>query len=287
MNTDYSPRTDVDWNEIKKESLKYFTGNYDDDRPLTEKDVVEELTPLWNALKSVDFNLNLFFSKKLYLGIPDDGLTDYIMAVGLMAVKPMSDYVVDWMNGYLDFDCINPDIAAGAEWHPANKTEILEYLWYCRSDEDIWWMLGQGIGNIKNLYEWYMGRVQTPDVSGGHYPPCYFIKNEKKALKMILFLELILAESNNAVALTTRILYNNADARKTIWQMLLPELLIEDAWKDLADKFHLSAAQIYNVVLRFNKTMDELPAGWGMDLFSKMSVLDDFCYVECHPETKR
>ena len=69
--------------------------------------------------------------------------------------------------------------------------------------------------------------------------------------------------------------------------MLLPELLIEDAWKDLADKFDLSAAQIYNVVLRFNKTMDELPAGWGMDLFSKMSVLDDFCYVECHPETKR
>ena len=43
MNTDYSARTDVDWNEIKKQSLKYCTGNYDDDRPLTEKDVVEEM----------------------------------------------------------------------------------------------------------------------------------------------------------------------------------------------------------------------------------------------------
>ena len=41
-----------------------------------------------------------------------------------------------------------------------------------------------------------------------------------------------------------RMLYNNADARKTIWQMLLPELLIEDAWKDLADKFDLSGSNI-------------------------------------------
>ena len=95
----YTPRTDVDWEEIKKDSLTYCTGNYDDNRQLAEEDVIEEMKPLWNTLKSIYFNLNMFFSRKLYEGIPEDVLSDYIKAVGLISVKPISDYVLDWMNG--------------------------------------------------------------------------------------------------------------------------------------------------------------------------------------------
>ena len=174
----YSPRTDVDWEEIKKGSLKYCAANYGVDSHLTEADVVEELRPLWNTLKSVDFDINQFFSRKLYLDIPDEGLNEYIIIVCLLAVQPMSDLVVDWLNGYLDFDFINPNIAAGAEWKPADEMEILEYLWYCQKDEDIWWMMGQGIGIIKDLYDWYMGDITSPDWFVR--PPCCFIKDEKK-----------------------------------------------------------------------------------------------------------
>lgn len=204
----YSPRTDVDWNEIKKESLKFCTGNYDDDIHVTEADVFEEHFPLWHALKSVDFNLNLFFSHKLYKGIPEDCLSSYIMTVGLIAVKPMSDYVVDWLNGYLDFDYINSDIASGAEWHPANEIEKLEYMWYCRKDEDIWWLLGQGIGNIKDMFEWYMGDKNIPsDLFNNEFPPCYYIKDENKARDMILYLEHTFSGTNKAVVDSIRLLY--------------------------------------------------------------------------------
>lgn len=218
--TKYSPRTDVDWEEIKKESLKYCTGNYDDGRSVTEADVVEDLIHLWNALKSVDFNINLFFSQKLYLEIPDDGLTGYILTVCLMAVKPISVFVVDWMNGYLDFDSINPIIAEGAEWKPADEFEILEYLWYSRKDEDIWWLLGQGVGDIKKLLEWYMGTVQPPIETDGQFPPCYYKRNEVKALLMIMYLKNI-AKSNKAVAEITSLLYDNSDeVRQRIWTAL-------------------------------------------------------------------
>jgi hypothetical protein len=176
------------------------------------------------------------------------------------------------------------EIAAGTEWHPENEIEILEYLYYCRRDEDIWWLLGQGIGSIKNLYEWYMGNIQTPKVSDRQFPPCFFMKDEKKALRMILYLEYNFAY-NKAVASATRMLYSNADAQKCIWKILLPELN-EDAWKYLADKYDLRAYQIYNVVLRYIATMDDLPSGWGMDLFSKISFLTEYCYMESHSSTK-
>lgn len=197
----YSPRTDVDWNQLKKDTLKYVCGNYDNGRDETENDIYEEFIPLWNALKSVDFDLNQFFSRKLYDDVPEYGLSGYITTVCLFYANPVSVYLVDWFNGYLDFDFVNPDIAAGAEWHPANEIEKLEYLWYCKKDEDIWWMLGQGIGNIKDMYEWYMGEKTTPpDLFNGQYPPCYFVKDENKALDMIMYLLHNFMGTNKAVA---------------------------------------------------------------------------------------
>ena len=205
--TKYCPRTDVDWDEIKIESLKYCTGYYGGGRLLKEEDVIIEFRPLWNSLKRVNYNINQFFSQKLYLDIPDDGLIEYILIVCLMAVKPMSDFVVDWLNGYLDFDFINPNIAAGAEWKPTDEIDILEYLWYCRKDEDIWWMFGQGIGNIKDMFEWYMGDKTTPDWFMDQRPPCYFIKDVNKALDMVLYLEHTFGETNKAVADTIKMIY--------------------------------------------------------------------------------
>lgn len=287
IRAEYHPRTDVDWSQLKKDTLKYVCGNYDDGRVVTEDDIYKEFIPLWNTLKSVDFNINRFFSGKLYHNIKDcELLSDYLLTVCFTKIKPVSDYVVDLMNDYLDLLSIDKSIAAGAEWHPADEFEILEYLWYCVKDEDIWWLLAQGIGNIKNLYNWYMGTVQTPKCSYRQIPPCYYNKNEKKALRMILFLEFYFADTNKAIAIATRMLYNNAEARKNIWHLLLPEIT-EDGCICLAEEYDLSAAHIYKVVLRFINIMDGLPSGWGMDLFSKMSVLADLCYVECHPDISK
>ena len=283
----YSPRTDIDWFQVKNDTLKYCCGVYGEDMPVTESQILDINMPIWTVLSSVGFDLNMFFSMRTYMNIQDKELIkDYIMWVCMPMVRPLSVYYVDWLNGYVDFLEVNKDIAVGAEWHPGDDIEILEYLYYCRQDEDIWWLLGQGVGRIKELYNWYMGVVQTPKISNGQYPPCNFVKNEKKALRMILFLEFYLVGTNKALGVATKTLYNSIDARKTIWYLLLPEIT-EDGCELLAEKYDLSAMQIYKVTLRFIETMDGLPIGWGMDIFSKMSVLDDFCYVECHPETKR
>lgn len=278
---EYSPRTDVDWNQIKQDTLRYCCGFIGADVKVTEAQILSINKPIWTVLSSIDFDINCFFCKKAHQIIQNKELVqDYIMWVCLPFVRPLSEYYVDIMNGYLDFSSEDKNIAKDATWHPEDYIEILEFLWYCRRNEDIWWLLGQGIGSIKDLYAWYMGTVQAPKVSDGQFPPCYLKKDEKKALRMILFLECNFAY-NKAVATTTRTLYNNAEAKKCIWQMLLPELT-EDAWIYLAEEYDLSATQIYHVVLKFIETMDGLPTGWGMDLFSKMNILGEFCYTECH-----
>lgn len=281
----YKPRTDVNWIDIKKESLKYCTGYFEDDRLVTETDVLEELKPLCNALSSVNYNINDFFRKKLYLNINNkELLSEYLLTVCLTQIKPMSDYVADLMNDYLDLFSIDKNIAERAEWHPANEIEILEYMWYCRQEEDIWFMLSQGVGNIKELFDLYMGAIHIPENSNAHFPPCYYKRNEKKALRMILYLEYNFA-TNKAIATTTRSLYNNADARKSIWQMLLPELT-EETWIFLAKEYDLSAAQISNVVIKYLSIIDDLPSGWGMDLFSRISFINEFCESEISQSIK-
>ena len=280
----YNPRADIDWRQVKEDTLRYCCGRYTEDIQVTESQIMDVNMPIWTALISVDFDLNMFFSKKAYRQIRDKELTqDYILWVCLPLVNPLSEYYIDIINGYLDFVTIDQDIAASAEWNPGDEIQILEYLYYCRNDEDIWWLLGQGVGRIKELYNWYMGVVQTPKISNGQYPPCNFVKNEKKALRMILFLEFYLVGTNKALGVATKTLYNSIDERKTIWYLLLPEIT-EEGCEYLAQEYELSAAQIYNVVVRFMETMDGLPTGWGMDLFSKMNILGEFCYTECHPK---
>lgn len=279
IRANYNPRTDVDLKRFKKDTLKYVCGNYDDGRKVTKDDIFDVFIPLWNALKSVDFDMNLFFSQKLYKGVSEDWLCGYLMTVCLFYANPISVYLVDWMNGYLDFDFVNPDIAAGAEWHPANEIEKLEYLWYCKKDEDIWWMLGQGIGNIKDMYEWYMGdKIIPSDLFNIDFPPCYFIKDEKKALDMILYLEHTIGVTNKAVANHTRCLYNNVNTLSRIWKLMLPELT-EKECDYLARKYNMTVAQISKVTQRFTKTMNDLPHGYGMDMMTRMTMITDYCYT--------
>ena len=199
--TKYSPRTDVDWNEVKQDTLKYCCGVYGEDVQVTESQIIDVNMQVWTALKNVDFNLNIFFSKKAYQNIQDiELIQDYIVWVCLPLVKPLSAFYTDWINGYLDFTSIHSDIAADAEWNPVEEVEVLEYLYYCQEDEDLWWLLGQGIGDIKTLFKWYLRINPAPLISEYTKIPCFFGRDKHDALMMIEYLENNLAVNNKALA---------------------------------------------------------------------------------------
>lgn len=143
----YVPRGEVDKETLKKKVFTYccleeyeneeYTGIYQDE------DIDTDCLSAWEAFKRVDFDLDRFFLEGFYLLIDNDLLRNHIMVDCLLMVEPISKYVLDWMDGYLDFGSIDDD--------------VFKYMYFCRKDEEIWDMLGIGIGNIETLFLWYMG----------------------------------------------------------------------------------------------------------------------------------
>ena len=143
----YKPRNEVGKETLKKKVFAYccieeyenkeYTGTYRDE------DIDPDCLSAWEAFKQVDFDLDRFFLEKSYLLIPDSHIRCQILVECLRLVKPISDYIIEWMTGYLDFGLIDDD--------------VFKFLYFCRKDEEIWDMLGCGIGNIETLFLWYLG----------------------------------------------------------------------------------------------------------------------------------
>ena len=143
----YKPRNEVGKETLKKKVFAYccieeyenkeYTGTYRDE------DIDPDCLPAWKAFKRVDFDLDRFFLEDCYLLIADGHIRCQILVECLSLVKPISDYIFEWMTGYLDFGSLDDD--------------VFKYLYFCRKDEEIWDMLAFGIGNIETLFLWYMG----------------------------------------------------------------------------------------------------------------------------------
>ena len=89
------------------------------------------------------------------------------------------------MNGYLDFT-----------YGTFSDTETLLRLYYCSTDEELWKMIAEGIGDAESLYKWYKGiDISFPSEQRRGEPPVYGEKDEKKAAD---FLDFLLDETTGA-----------------------------------------------------------------------------------------
>ena len=166
---------------------KEYTGTY------LDEDIDSQCLSAWEAFKRVDFDLDRFFLEDCYLLISDDHIRCQILVECLGLVKPISDYIFEWMDCYLDFGSVgNKAIRCGKDNHPVCDDDIFKYLYFCRTDEEIWDMLAFGIGNIETLFLWYMGIDTFPAYTVGCNCTFQGNKDEAKAKRMINY---ILTES--------------------------------------------------------------------------------------------
>ena len=182
QNNQYIPRGEVDKETIKKKVFAYCCDEAHENKEYKgaylDEDIDPDCLPAWKAFKRVDFDLNKFFLEECYLQIPDDHIRCQIMVECLSLVKPISDYIIEWMTGYLDFGPIDDD--------------VFKYLYFCRTDEEIWDLLGSGIGNIESLFLWYLGIDPFPTYSVACDNVFQGKKDEAKAKRL---LDYILTES--------------------------------------------------------------------------------------------
>lgn len=178
----YLPRGEVNKETLKRKVFAYCCLEEYDSKEhkgtYLDEDIDPDCLPAWKAFKRVDFDLNKFFLEECYLQIPDDHIRCQIMVECLSLVKPISDYIIEWMTGYLDFGPIDDD--------------VFKYLYFCRTDEEIWDLLGSGIGNIESLFLWYSGIDPFPTYSVACDSVFQGQKDEAKAKRM---LDYILTES--------------------------------------------------------------------------------------------
>lgn len=180
---------------LKHEVYAFCVGKYYTDEDLEngisfdEEFIYPMYLVVWDAFKKHDFDLDKFMSGKGYYLIPDADLREEVLMVICIPLsnQPIAKYWDDWMNGYLDFT-----------WGTFSETEILVRLYYCSTDEDIWKMIAEGIGDAEILYKWYKGidLSSSYEQSLGE-PPVYGEKDEKKAAA---FLEYLLNPNTEAIA---------------------------------------------------------------------------------------
>lgn len=179
----YLPRGEVNKETLKRKVFAYCCNeayaNKEHEGACLDENIDPDCLPVWKAFKRVDFDLDRFFLEDSYLLIDDDLLRNHIMAECLLMVEPISKYVMEWMDGYLDFG-------------PIEDNDLFKHLYFCRTDEEIWDLLGHGIGNIESLFLWYLGIDPFPTYSIACDNVYHGKQDETKANRL---LDYILTES--------------------------------------------------------------------------------------------
>lgn len=134
-----------------------------------------------------EFNLKQFMTNKEYELIEDEINRMEVMLDLLCkyAEGPIAELLPDITNGYLDF--FNTSLP---------ETEVLHRLYECQTDEDLWQLVAEGIGNVTELYLWYNGECPKPDFQEWSGIPCYCQNDKAKAERMLKY---ILQESTGTV----------------------------------------------------------------------------------------
>jgi len=154
----------VGWKTLKREIYRYCCGLGDDETTrinvfsLKMEKIIPEMVPVWEAFEKYRFSLDKFMADKGYELIEDEAVrVEVIMSVCFPIIhQPISKFMVDWLNGYLDFFQRDPEL----RWEDGSEitdTEILRRLFYCGKEQDIWGLMAKGVGDIKALYHWYEG----------------------------------------------------------------------------------------------------------------------------------
>lgn len=195
LNQEFVPRNDIPKEEVRQVIYEYCAD---------EHGIREQRLPIWNLFESIDFDLDRFFMEDKYKLIDanvitynEDGSIDdvdiprfnIIMGGLFPLVYPVSEYIYAELNGDIDLldNHIDDDVA----------DEIMKYLYFCRTEEDIWNLFSKGIGDVPTLYRWFMGITYysiLTKTSSNHL--CHCEKNVAKAKR---FLDYLLNEKTKSI----------------------------------------------------------------------------------------
>ena len=183
----------VSWKRMKKEIYKYCCGLRGDDKELqlnvfelNEENIIPELMPVWKTFEKHGFYLNKLMAAKGYEEIEDEVIRkEVLMKICFPLIdQPISRFMMDWLNGYLDFFKRYPDCDDNL-----TDEDILYALFYCQSDRDIWRLMAtNGIGDVRSLYLWYNAKNPNPIFAKETGIPCHCKKNKWNAMSMLRYL---------------------------------------------------------------------------------------------------
>lgn len=174
---------------MKDDLYRYFCGNINDEGDIgsydTKNFATEDYAPLWEAFKSVNFEADAFLNDGLYKTIEKkELLNETLMDVCLMLSPVMAEYMIDWQNGYLDFDYRD----AKTSEKDSERTELLKQLYFCQTDEDLWNLMARGVGNVKYLYKWYQGINPSPIMDKLAGTQCYCTEDKERADRFVTYM---------------------------------------------------------------------------------------------------
>ena len=157
--------TDKDERKFSLAATRYVEGIlYDDNAPVKPiqdaiKDIKDkDLMTVFKAFDSVKFDMQQFLWQRKYLLIPDEqARADALMHVFLPNIEPINEYIFDWFNGYVDFFKRDRNLSWDGKHTLKDSDVLIHIIERVKCVQNLWNMMGTGVGDIELLYKFYMG----------------------------------------------------------------------------------------------------------------------------------
>ena len=202
---DIALRTAIGNKALKKAIFEICTGKSIEGRPkYKEESIILSYLCVWNAFKKSNFNMYRFMKEKSYFLIEDENLRiEILMNVFSLLNLPIANYMVDWMNGYLDFFDRTPDLKLSdikdcSDDSIITDTDVMVALFNCTSEKEIWQLTSRGLAKIEDLFRCYMG-ITDPFIEETTGIPCYIEKNREKGMEFLEYLLMDTTDSTETV----------------------------------------------------------------------------------------
>ena len=199
---DIALRTSIGNRALKKTIFEICTGKSIEGKPkYKEESIIPSYLCVWKAFKESNFNMYRFIKEESYLLIEDEDLRiEILMDIFSLLNLPIANYMVDWMNGYLDFFDRTPDLKLSdidkdnSNDRIVTDTDVMVALFNCTREKEIWQLTSRGLGKIEDLFKCYMG-IHDPFIEETTGIPCYIENNKEKGME---FLEYLLMETTDS-----------------------------------------------------------------------------------------